>query len=174
MSGLLRNRWLWVIVVVLVIGGGVFLAMRANAQSSTRTTTQTSQVTRGQIQSAVLSSAALQPAADLTLTFGASGTITAVKVKPGDVVTKGQVLAQLDPTSLNMAVVQAQANLQSAQAKLDQLKAGPTVKDLTTAQTNLASAQAKLAALKAPPTAADLANAQASLKSAQAKLASVK
>src|SRR5690242_2203302 len=110
MSGLLRNRWLWVIVVVLVIVGGVFLAMRANAQSNTRTAVQTSQVTRGQIQSTVLSSAALQPAADLALTFGTGGTITTVQVKPGDHVTKGQVLAQLDPTSLNMAVTQAQAN----------------------------------------------------------------
>ncbi|MHB1328379.1 MAG: efflux RND transporter periplasmic adaptor subunit [Gemmatimonadales bacterium] len=48
----------------------------------------------------------------------ATGPITAVKVRPGDRVTQGQVLVEVDPRELDLAVEQAQANLDDANLKV--------------------------------------------------------
>lgn len=166
--------WLSAIAIVVILGG-LFLGMRVFAQSNrTNAVASTAQVTRGEIQQTVLSSGQLQPASDLQLTFANAGTIASVSVKAGDVVTKGQAIASLDPSDLQLAVTQAQANLDSAQAKLAQLKVGPTAADLASAQAQVQSAQAKLDQLKAGATPENIANARASLASAQAKLHSVK
>src|SRR5436305_10140770 len=115
----MKNKWLFwgggALVLLIAVGilvRTVFMAPPASAAA------QTAQVTRGDIQAQVLSSAALQAAADTQLTFGSAGTITTLNVKPGDRVEQGQVIASLDPSDLKLAVTQAQANLSSAQAKL--------------------------------------------------------
>src|SRR5438067_9066341 len=123
MTKLLKNRLTIVIGIAVVVGAIVFAVMTMSARAAANPSRLTGQVTRGDIQATVLSSAALQPANDLTLTFGAAGTIASIAVKPGDHVTKGQVLASLDPSDLELAVSQAQANLSSAQAKLESVKA---------------------------------------------------
>src|SRR2546423_7254378 len=173
MSKLLKKWWVWVGLAVIIVVA-VFLVMNVRAAGNNRAAVQSAQVSRGDLQSTVLSSAALQPAADLTLTFGSSSTLTDLKVKAGDTVMKGQVLAQIDASDLNLAVTQAQANLASAQAKLDSTKAGSSAKDIANAESALQSAQAKLDNLKAGPTKDDIASAEASLRSAQAKLNTVK
>ncbi|MGF0540433.1 efflux RND transporter periplasmic adaptor subunit [Agrobacterium sp. ES01] len=53
------------------------------------------------------------------LSFQVLGRIIARDVTVGDLVKKGQVLARLDPTALQLAVNQAEADLASAVAKLD-------------------------------------------------------
>lgn len=53
------------------------------------------------------------------LGFQVLGRITARHVSVGDLVKKGQVLANIDATALQLAVTQAQADLASAVAKLD-------------------------------------------------------
>ncbi len=173
MSRLFKNKLTIAILAVVVLGALVFVGMSMSARAATPAR-QATQVTRGDIQATVLSSAALQPASDLSLTFGAAGTIASIAVKPGDHVTKGQALATLDTSDLELAVTQAQANLGSAQAKLESVKAGAATKDIANAQDTLRAAQAKLDALHQGPTTGDLATAQAALVSAQAKLASVK
>lgn len=173
MSGTLK-KWLLVAVLVIVAIPILFIGGRALAGSGNKAAAlQTDQVTRGDIQAQVLSSASLQPAADLTLTFGSAGSINALNVKPGDKVQKGQALASLDTSDLNLAVVQAQANVSSAQAKLDSVKEGSAAKDIANAEDTLKAAQAKYNSLNQGPTSSDLANAEANLASAKAKLASV-
>jgi multidrug efflux pump subunit AcrA (membrane-fusion protein) len=55
---------------------------------------------------------------DTTLAFEVKGTVATVDVVLGDRVKKGQVLASLDPEPLELAVRDAEANLSSAQALL--------------------------------------------------------
>ncbi len=199
MGRFFKNRFAVIGVVLVVIALLAFAGM-SMAAATKSAPLNTVQISRGDIQSQVLSSAALQPANDLTLTFGSAGTISSIPVKLGQTVEKGQTIAQLDPSELNLAVTQAEASLssaraklesvkagsatkdvanaeaalRSAQAKLDSLKLGPTFSDLASAQAAVVSAQAKLTALKLGPTPQDLANAQAALRSAQAKLATAK
>jgi multidrug efflux system membrane fusion protein len=57
------------------------------------------------------------------LGFRVGGKITARKVDPGTVVSKGQVLMQLDPQDLQLSQAQAKANLRAAETGRDLAKA---------------------------------------------------
>ncbi len=145
----LSRRWLILGGAILVIGViAWFVGGRVLARSNARADVQTAQITRGDIEADVLSSAALQPASDLTLTFGSAGTLQDVKVKPGSRVTKGQALAALNPIDLNLGVTQAQSSLKAAQAKLDALKVGPTGAQQSSAQLKVTQAQSSLTKVK--------------------------
>ncbi|MBE7176062.1 MAG: efflux RND transporter periplasmic adaptor subunit [Mucilaginibacter polytrichastri] len=82
------------------------------------------------------------------------GTITAIYVKPGQKVSRGQVLARLDAQALNQQIAQAQTQVDlmntlfQRQKNLWDQKIGTEVQFLQ-AKTNLESAQKQLAGLKA-------------------------
>ena len=65
------------------------------------------------------------PATYTTLSFATGGQIDSVMVEVGDTVEAGDTIAQLDTADLDMAILQAQAALASAQADLEKTKAGP-------------------------------------------------
>jgi HlyD family secretion protein len=66
------------------------------------------------------------PVASRTLSFAISGTVSEVKVKAGDLVTAGQLLARLDSTDAQAAVTDAEESLSSAQDALDEAEAAAT------------------------------------------------
>jgi multidrug efflux pump subunit AcrA (membrane-fusion protein) len=105
-------------------------------------------VKRGVVQTTVSGSGNLAPANQAALSFGASGTVTSILVEEGEHVSAGQVLAELDPGSAEVAVAQAEADLQSAQDTLDQVESAR-------AKTAAASraATATTATATAPPAA---------------------
>ena len=70
------------------------------------------------------------------------GEITAVEVKTGDRVEKGQVLVRLDNTDLMLQVEQAEAGVQMAQAQLDRALAGAAEEDLARLEAAVAQAEA--------------------------------
>ena len=83
----------------------------------------------------------------------AQGTIIAINVKPGDHVSKGQVLAQLDNSVLKQNIAQAQTQVDLAntifqrQKNLWDQKIGTEVQYLQ-AKTNMESAQKQVASLR--------------------------
>ncbi len=95
-----------------------------------------------QVSERIISEGRVTPVKSAALSFQSSGLVTAVSVALGDKVEAGKVLAQLDTRLLELQQAQAEANLASAQAKLNQLKRGPTPEDLAAAQQNVVSAQA--------------------------------
>jgi multidrug efflux pump subunit AcrA (membrane-fusion protein) len=108
------------IVLAALIGHDVVFPPSQNAAASLRTAA----VTRGTVRSAVSATGTLVPAQQLNVGFKTAGTLTEVDVKVGDKVTAGQVLAKLDPTQLQLALDQANANLASAQANLQNTSNG--------------------------------------------------
>lgn len=84
----------------------------------------------------------VMPVKSALLSFGTGGIVAAVPVAVDDHVEAGKVLVQLDTRALELQRAQAEATLAGAQAKLDQLKRGPTPEETAAAQQNLASAQA--------------------------------
>jgi HlyD family secretion protein len=126
------------IAIPLLTGGG---PNRAGAQTSGATGT----VERADLQVLVESSGSIVPAEQLTLTFGANGTVQTIYVEEGAAVQAGDVLAALDLSDLDYQVRVREQALAQQQASYDALIAPPTADEIARAQASLAQAQAQLA-----------------------------
>jgi RND family efflux transporter MFP subunit len=99
------------LAVVLVVGGGTTYYLRRNRTASANTqssTLQTATVTKGNIKLFASGTGTLVPPAQATFGFSASGTVSEVLAKVGDVVEAGQLLARLDDASAQLKYQQAQ------------------------------------------------------------------
>ena len=117
-----------IVVAVLVVGSPA----ASSAQERTAT------VERGVIQSTASGSGNLEPANQADVDFATSGEITHIYVKEGQHVSEDEILAKVDPSAANVALAQAEADLQSAQDALDQANeaASTTTTTATTAQSS--------------------------------------
>ncbi|HEY2767724.1 MAG TPA: HlyD family efflux transporter periplasmic adaptor subunit [Solirubrobacteraceae bacterium] len=75
-------------------------------------------VSRGVVQSTVSGSGNVQAASQLNLGFKAAGVVSQIDVRQGEHVTEGKLLAELDPKSAEVALEQARASQQQAEANL--------------------------------------------------------
>ncbi len=112
----------------------------------------------------------LASANQASLAFQMPGRIQQFMVKEGDKVKKGDVLASLDTSSMDLQVAQAQAALTLAQERLAQTQKGGTPEQVAAANQALATAKAGYAKVAAGPTADDLAAPKANLDRAKAAL----
>ena len=160
------KRGILVLGLVLVIGmvaGAGYLGIQS-AQGKDEPDAEmpsTVEVTRGDVQTTVTAPGHLVNARETVLAFGVGGKLAQVTVQPGVQVSAGEVLAQLDQAPLLENVMTAQANLDAAHAREDQLLAGPSPVEWAAAQLALASAEARLRELAAGPSAAEMAAAEA-------------
>src|SRR5918998_6647401 len=117
-----RKRRLAVVLVALVVAGGAgfwFWGNRAVAAPY-----MTGRVERGSLRNTVTATGTLQAVTTVQVGSQASGTISALYADFNSTVKKGQVVAQLDPSTTQAQVEQARANLEQAQAGLQQARAG--------------------------------------------------
>jgi HlyD family secretion protein len=162
-----RQILIAMIVMILVLAGC--------AGQTTTASTATATVTRGELVQSVSGSGQVQPAQDINLNFGTTGTVTQVFVKEGQQIQSGAQLAALDTSDLDQQVLQAEANLKSAQAALTALHTGPKETDIRAAQAQLDAARIQLQQQqKGNARSTDVASARAQLRSAQADLAALK
>jgi HlyD family secretion protein len=152
----MRRKRTWIIIGVAVVLVGVGVVVATNSQRSAaqaaQTTVQTGRVTESTLLLTVDSSGSVSPESTVTLSFGTSGTVDKVNVRPGDRVKQGDVLAELDTRDLALQVAQQE------QAYL--------IQQATYSMTTLADPDAIAAARAA------VSNAEASYKVAQQKYAS--
>ena len=149
------------VVAVLVIGVW-WTFFRSSGSKSTRgaaaISDQVVDVTFGPIAQTVSAQGTIAAVATDALSFGASGTVTAVNVKAGDTVKAGQVLATLDSPTLVAAVDTAKASLAQAEAKLsDDTAAGASAAQLTADQAQVTTATDSLASAEAAAKGTSLA-----------------
>lgn len=90
----------------------------------------------------VSAKAIITPYKKATLSFRTTGRVQEVLVSEGQAVKAGQELARLSAQNLDQAVLQAEANLKSAQAQLAKVKAGARREEIAEAEAALAIAQA--------------------------------
>jgi HlyD family secretion protein len=180
------GRWAWIgagslAAVILVL----FLVFRGNGN---KPAFRTEPVTRGSIQQTVTATGTVNAVTTVLVGTQVSGTIRTLYVDFNSRVSKGQVIAQIDPATFESQVQQAQANLLVAQANQDKASASLTDtkrtfernkelfaknliprSDLETAETNFESARAQVSAARA-----QIEQAKASLDFAKQNLAYTK
>ncbi|MCZ7647099.1 MAG: HlyD family efflux transporter periplasmic adaptor subunit [Planctomycetota bacterium] len=128
-----------VFVVVVVYAGREVIA---NERTITVARTQIDRSARGQARVESVN----HPA---KLGFPFSGVLKSVKVKEGDSVSQGAVLAELDSTPLDLEVDVAQAALKEAKAKLALLRAKPQADLLRQLEERVKRATAEVEAAQA-------------------------
>ncbi len=115
-----KRFFLWVIVfIVLLVIVGVWV--RRNGDSAIQYTTRSVQV--GDLVVTVTATGNLQPTNQVEVGSELSGIVDLVEVDYNDHVTAGQVLARLDTSRLEAQVLQSEAALAVAKAKVTQIEA---------------------------------------------------
>jgi multidrug efflux pump subunit AcrA (membrane-fusion protein) len=125
---------------------------------------------RGDIQQTLSFSGDVRARDQITVLPKATGRVQNVLVDLGSSVHAGDVVAELEQDSPEIAVLQARANLAAAQAKLATIQAGARPDDVAVAEEALAQQQAHLEAMQAQGRPEDTAAAQSGLAAQNAKL----
>ena len=107
-------------LVLALVAVGVYAYTRLGSSGSASAATRTATVQRGVVTTSVSASGSVASAGDVAANFQTSGTLTALLVKQGQHVTKGQVLARVDSLSARQSVQEAEAGLATAQGRLQQ------------------------------------------------------
>ncbi len=163
----MKKRW-WILIVVLVAAGGYlgyarwFKPGNTGAQA-TEEVTELVTVVRGTLQESIEGSGNLVAAQARALAFGSGGRVAAIYVAEGEHVTAGQPLVQLDATSLELAVKQAEASLAKTQVQLEATQAGATAAEIAAAEASVSSAKANYAQVKDGVSTQQLAQLQSEL-----------
>ena len=119
----------------------------------------------------ITASGTVQPVQRVNLSPKTSGRIAELYVEQGDRVQQGQAIARMESGDIEAQLMQAQARLASAIAKLDQLQAGNRPEEIVQAQARLEQIEANLAQLRSGSRSEEVASAEASLNEAKARLA---
>jgi macrolide-specific efflux system membrane fusion protein len=115
-------------LLALAVIGAIVAAYELVGPSTTKSTTEIRLVTveQGVVQASESASGNLAPVSESDLNFKSSGILTGLYVQPGQKVQKGQLLAEIDPSAASVALQEADASLEAAQAKLAATEADPS------------------------------------------------
>ncbi len=150
-----KRTWivLGVVLILIVVVVLVVTNNQRNAAQAAQANVQLGRVTEATLSSTVDSSGSVSPESKVTLSFGTSGTVNKVNVKPGDRVKKGDVLAEVDSRDLELQVAQQQQAYIVAQANYSMtLKPDPNA--VAAAQAAISSAAASYRAAQQKYTSA--------------------
>ncbi|MCW6003155.1 efflux RND transporter periplasmic adaptor subunit [Micromonospora sp. CPCC 205371] len=138
--------------------------------------TSTVKVDRGEVSTAAATTGKLEPGQVRSLSFATAGTVTEVKVRAGDQVASGQVLATIDPTDAQERVDDATDSLDEAEDALDEAESTSvcTVSLVTPTPTVSPSAPAPSPSCARSSGRDSILNAQQRVTSAKKALAEAK
>ncbi|MCC6179921.1 MAG: efflux RND transporter periplasmic adaptor subunit [Chloroflexi bacterium] len=138
-----------------------------------RSGVRTTQVMRGDVTSLLVYPGEIRPKAATTITTRVAGRLDKLIVESGMTVREGDTVAELDRAALEVQVVQAQAQLAGAEARLAALKAGGEPDARAEAEASLRAARARLASLEAAPRIETLPQLAQAVRDARQRLAQV-
>ncbi|MDP4160732.1 MAG: HlyD family efflux transporter periplasmic adaptor subunit [Bacillota bacterium] len=173
----MNKKWVTIGVLgVLVLGGGYWGYKKFTTKPAVSTNI-TAKAKMGDVNKVITATGTVSYPHSIPLTFpttgnsSQAGTIVELNVKAGDSVKAGQVLARIDDTKLKTSVLQAQANVTSAQSKLQNLEDSFNDQTRAQAQASLAKAKQNLTAAQQNAEAGYLGN-QVTLATQNVKQAS--
>lgn len=118
-----RKKWVFIIIAVLVLGGGGYAIMNWNKSRTTTEPVKTTTVKRGTITEVAALSGTVQANKTVEVKSRASGTVIEIATGSGATVKKGDLLVRLDPVDEQRAVALATVSLDSAKNRLAQAEA---------------------------------------------------
>ena len=172
---------LWLLVIGLLLAGcaAQLSSFGFGSSEATPTPTPTPLPTPVRVFQSTISAdgEVVLPLPPQTFAFEAGGvstTLEEVYVRPGQAVSRGDLLAKIDDTDLENTLKRAEANLASLQAQIASEEAPALAGDIAEAQSSLEAAQAELERVLSLPSqdaitqaAADLRLQEIQLKQAQ-------
>ena len=171
-----RRRWLALAGAAGIVAAAVIALLAVQSRESDAVVEpQSAAATTGQLTTTVDLSGSAAAAQTSNLTFGLAGKVAAVQVETGDEVSAGQALARFDAAQLELAVREAELNLDLQLAELAELPSGgrsaveaaadraAARQTIANAETRAATAEASLGELLDGPTAGEVAAAARAL-----------
>ncbi len=183
-----RKRLGITLLLLLVVAGGGWALLRGDRAADDAAKALTATVAKGDVEETVTAQGKLEPKEYVDVGAQVSGQLTKLHVEIGDMVKKGQLLAEIDPKVYESEMEVDQAKLKSLNAQIDQQQAQLVLakqvyarnvnlfkqkavsrEELETSTANRDAAVATLASLKA-----QAEEAMSSLKGAKANLSYTK
>jgi HlyD family secretion protein len=134
----LDRRWIWWSAAVLVLVA-VFFTVRALSRE--RLAVHAAQATHEPLESSVSTNGRIEPEVNYEFHAPAPSTVKSVTVQPGDIVSAGQLLMELDPTQARARLATAESGVKSAEAALESITHNGTQEERQAAAADLAKAQ---------------------------------
>ncbi len=165
----MRKNWLKTVLVLLLVAGAAYawITLRPATGSAKADALTTVTVARGDIEDVITAQGKLEPKDYVDVGTQVSGQLKQLHVEIGDIVAKGQLLAEIDPQVYQAKVDADQARLRTLQAQIMQQNAQV---DLARQQHERNEALFKVQAISQDA----LDTTQSQLKVTQAQLAALK
>ena len=108
------GKWIGLLIVVAVVAAGAILYIRASHEAPTEY--QTTEVTRGDLTQVVTATGQLDPVLNVQVGSQISGIVRKLNVDFNSVVKSNQIIAEIDPSTYEVNVEKAQADVANAKA----------------------------------------------------------
>lgn len=122
-----RRRWPYIALVAVLAGGAGFYFYQRVERSPATPAFETATVELGDIETSVTAIANMQPKNYVDVGTQVSGQLRTIKPDVGDLVKKGDLLAEIDPTVYQTRVAGDRASLDNLRAQLAQAEAQLTL-----------------------------------------------
>jgi HlyD family secretion protein len=113
-----KKRWIIISVVAVAVVALVIVAVAATRGGTKIDPTKLAKVEKGDLAKSVVATGKVTPITKVEIKSKASGIVKKLYVEYGDMVKKGQLLAQLDKIEIEAQVEQSRAALAAAEANL--------------------------------------------------------
>lgn len=125
--------------------GAVLLIVLFFALRNGNTAQETMVVEQGDVVEKVILTGKIKPAEEVDLAFDRTGKVATINTQIGASVFAGQTLVSLDSNEVYADYLKAQANVASAQARLDEFKRGSRPEEIAISQSEVSNATIALA-----------------------------
>jgi len=157
-----RKKIIWTIIILLVVGGGVYYKFKPKSNAAN---ISTATVARQNLEQTILTTGQVVSETNLSLSFQDSGVVQEINVKTGDQVKTGDVIATLSQSNVKASLISANGQLAQARANYQKVLAGTTPEQINVSEKSVAAAKvshdnavSQLATIK---TSTDIAISQA-------------
>lgn len=132
-----------IVIIIIALGAGVFAARKALRPATPAY--ETVSVKRADVRQEVTVTGRVTPAESVNLAFEKGGRVALVPVVVGQTVRAGDILVALESAELQAQLLQQEASLDAARARLAEVKRGTRSEEITIAQVKVANAKKALA-----------------------------